>query len=298
MSRVTERVNPRSRGIDAKATSEVLSIINMEDGGVATAVAETMAEAERAVELVVSTIRGGGCVFLVGAGTSGRLCVLEAAEIPPTYGLTPERFQAVIAGGREAVFRSAEAAEDDAGAAEKELANRGLVEGDLVVGVSASGHTPYVLGAVRYAGRLGAPTVGVTNNVETPLSALVDVAIEAVVGPEVVAGSTRMKAGTAQKMVLNMMSTAAMVRLGLVHDGYMVGVQATNRKLVERAVAMLTEVTGIEEAEARGLLEAAGGDVRVAVLLALTDMTPGEARASLAGWVSLRKALESGGVKT
>jgi len=298
MGRVTERVNPRSRGIDAKATAEVLRIINAEDGRVAAAVAETMAEAERAVELVVSTIRGGGRVFLVGAGTSGRLCVLEAAEIPPTYGLAPERFQAVIAGGRDAVFRSVEAAEDDAEAAEKELKRLGVGGGDLVVGVSASGLTPYVLGAVRHAGRVGAPTVGVTNNADTPLSALVDVAIEAVVGPEVVAGSTRMKAGTAQKMALNMLSTAAMVRLGLVHDGYMVGVQATNRKLVERSVAMLTELTGVEEAEARGLLEAAGGDVRVAVLLALTDMAPDEARASLAGWVSLRELLESRGVES
>jgi len=298
MSRVTEGVNPRSRGIDAKTTAEVLRIINCEDGGVAEAVAGQLPEAVRAVELVASTLRGGGRVFLVGAGTSGRLCVLEAAEIPPTYGLAPERFQAVIAGGRDAVFRSVEAAEDDGEAAGVELARLGLDEGDLVVGVSASGSTPYVLGAVRHAGRVGAPTVGVTNNVGTPLSGLVDVAIEAVVGPEVVAGSTRMKAGTAQKMVLNMLSTAAMVRLGLVHDGYMVGVQATSRKLVERAVAMLTEVTGVEEAEARGLLEAAGGDVRVAVLLALTDMTPDEAKASLAGWVSLRDVLERRGAKT
>ena len=298
MSRVTEGVNPRSRGIDAKTTAEVLRIINCEDGGVAEAVARQLPEAERAVELVASTLRGGGRVFLVGAGTSGRLCVLEAAEIPPTYGLAPERFQAVIAGGRDAVFRSVEAAEDDGEAAEKELAHRGLGKGDMVIGVSASGSTPYVLGAVRHAGSVGAPTVGVTNNGDTPLSGLVDVAIEAVVGPEVVAGSTRMKAGTAQKMVLNMLSTAAMVRLGLVHNGYMVGVQATSRKLMERSVAMLTEVTGVEEAEARKLLEAAGGDVRVAVLLALTDMTPDEARASLAGWVSLRDVLERRGVKT
>jgi len=298
MSRVSEGVNPRSRGIDTRTTAEVLRIINGEDGRVAAAVAEELAEVEGAVELVVSTLRGGGNVYLVGAGTSGRLCVLEAAEILPTYGLAPERFQAVIAGGRDAVFRSVEAAEDDAGAAEEDLMRLGLGGGDLVVGVSASGSTPYVLGAVRHARRLGASTVGVTNNAETPLSELVDVAVEAVVGPEVVAGSTRMKAGTAQKMVLNMLSTAAMVRLGLVHDGCMVGVQATSRKLVERAVAMLTGITGVEEVEARGLLEAAGGDVRVAVLLALTDMTPGEARESLEGWVSLREVLERRGVKT
>lgn len=298
MVRVSERVNPRSRGIDAKTTAEVLMIINSEDSRVAAAVAGQLAEAERAVELVVSTLRGGGRVFLVGAGTSGRLCVLEAAEIPPTYGQPAECFQAVIAGGRDAVFRSVEAAEDEAEAAGKELAHLGLGEGDMVVGVSASGSTPYVLGAVEHARRIGAPTVGVTNNVDTPLSGLVDVAIEAVVGPEVVAGSTRMKAGTAQKMVLNMLSTAAMVRLGLVHDGYMVGVQATSSKLVERSVEMMTEITGVEEAEARRLLEAAGDDVRVAALLALTDMTPDEARESLAGWVSLRDVLENRGVET
>ena len=298
MSRVSERVNPRSRGIDAKTIVEVLEIINGEDSRVAGAVASQLAELKRAVEYTVSTLRGGGRVFLVGAGTSGRLCVLEAAEIPPTYGLPSENFQAVIAGGHEAVFRSVEAAEDEEEDAERDLARLGLGEADLVVGVSASGFTPYVLGAVEYARSLGAQTVGVTNNEDTPLSGLVDVAIEAVVGPEVVAGSTRMKAGTAQKMVLNMMTTASMVKLGLVHDGYMVGVQASNRKLVDRSIGMITEITGVDRAEAENWLNAAGGDVRVAILLAMTDMTPDEARASLEGWVSLREILERRGAKT
>ena len=298
MSRVSERLNPRSRGIDAKTIAEVLEIINGEDSRVAGAVASQLAEVKRAVELTVSTLRGGGRVFLVGAGTSGRLCVLEAAEIPPTYGLPSEKIQAVIAGGREAVFRSVEAAEDEAEDAEEDLARLGLGGADLVVGVSASGFTPYVLGAVEYARSLGAHTVGVTNNEDTPLSGLVDVAIEAVVGPEVVAGSTRMKAGTSQKMVLNMMTTAAMVKLGLVHDGYMVGVQASNRKLVDRSIGMLTEITGVDRAEAENHLIAAEGDVRVAILLASTDMTPDEARLSLDGWVSLREILERRGSKT
>lgn len=298
MSRVSERLNPRSRGIDAKTIAEVLEIINGEDSRVAGAVASQLAEVERAVELTVSTLRGGGRVFLVGAGTSGRLCVLEAAEIPPTYGLPSENFQAVISGGHEAVFRSVEAAEDEAEDAEEDLARLGLGGADLVVGVSASGFTPYVLGAVEYARSLGAPTVGVTNNEDTPLSGLVDVAIEAVVGPEVVAGSTRMKAGTSQKMVLNMMTTVAMVKLGLVHDGYMVGVQASNRKLVDRSIGMLTEITGVDRTEAENHLIAAEGDVRVAILLASTDMTPDEARLSLDGWVSLREILERRGSKT
>ena len=298
MIRVSERLNPRSRGIDAKTIAEVLEIINGEDSRVAGAVASQLAEVERAVELTVSTLRGGGRVFLVGAGTSGRLCVLEAAEIPPTYGLPSENFQAVIAGGHEAVFRSVEAAEDEAEDAEEDLARLGLGGADLVVGVSASGFTPYVLGAVEYARSLGAHTVGVTNNEDTPLSGLVDVAIEAVVGPEVVAGSTRMKAGTSQKMVLNMMTTAAMVKLGLVHDGYMVGVQASNRKLVDRSIGMLTEITGVDRTEAENHLVAAEGDVRVAILLASTDMTPDEARLALDGWVSLREILERRGAKT
>ena len=298
MSRVSERVNPRSRGIDAKTIAEVLEIINGEDSRVAGAVASQLAEVERAVELTVSTLRGSGRVFLVGAGTSGRLCVLEAAEIPPTYGLPSENFQAVIAGGHEAVFRSVEAAEDEAEDAEEDLTRLDLGKADLVVGVSASGFTPYVLGAVEYARSLGAHTVGVTNNEDTPLSGLVDVAIEAMVGPEVVAGSTRMKAGTSQKMVLNMISTAAMVKLGLVHDGYMVGVQASNRKLVDRSIEMLTEITGVDKTEAENHLNAAEGDVRVAILLASTDMTPDEARASLEGWVSLREILERRGAKT
>ena len=298
MSRVSERLNPRSRGIDAKTIAEVLEIINGEDSRVAGAVASQLAEVKRAVELTVSTLSGSGRVFLVGAGTSGRLCVLEAAEIPPTYGLPSENFQAVIAGGHEAVFRSVEAAEDEAEDAEEDLAHLGLGKADLVVGVSASGFTSYVLGAVEYARSLGAHTVGVTNNEDTPLSGLVDVAIEAVVGPEVVAGSTRMKAGTAQKMVLNMMTTASMVKLGLVHDGYMVGVQASNRKLVDRSIGMLTEITGVDRTEAENHLIAADGDVRVAILLASTDMTPDEARLSLEGWVSLREILERRGAKT
>ncbi len=298
MSRVSERVNPRSRGIDAKTIAEVVEIINCEDSRVAGAVASRLAEVERAVELIVSTLRGGGRVFLVGAGTSGRLCVLEAAEIPPTYGLPSEKIQAVIAGGREAVFRSVEAAEDKAGNAEEDLARLGLGEADLVVGVAASGSTPYVLGAMKYARSLGTHTVGVANNDGTPLSELVDVAIEVVVGPEVVAGSTRMKSGTAQKMVLNMMTTASMVKLGLVHDGYMVGVQASNRKLVDRSIEMLTEITGVDRTEAENLLIAAEGDVRVATLITLTDMTPEEARASLDGWASLREILERRGAKT
>ena len=295
MSEVSERLNPLSRSIDTKTVAEVIEIINNEDSLVASAVTLALLDVQKAIELIISTLKGGGCVFLVGAGTSGRLCVLEAAEIPPTFGLSAKSFQAVIAGGHEAVFRSVETAEDDVEDASEDLARLGLRETDLVVGVSASGSTLYVLGAMTYARNMGANTIGIANNKDTPLSELVDVAIEVVVGPEVVAGSTRMKAGTAQKMVLNMMTTAAMVKLGLVYDGYMVGVQASNNKLIERSIRILTEITGVNRKKAEGLIKSAQGDVRVAILLASTNMTPNEARSSLNGWTSLRKILETRG---
>jgi N-acetylmuramic acid 6-phosphate etherase len=240
---------------------------------------------------MVEALRGGGRVFLVGAGTSGRLCVLEAAEVPPTFGVPPSLIQGVIAGGVPALHGSVEAAEDDADAARGELEARGLGPLDLVVGVAASGSTPFTLGAVRYAAEVGAATVGISCNRGSPLSVLVDVPVEVVVGPEVVAGSTRMKAGTAQKMVLNMLTTASMIRLGRVHDGYMVGVQASNAKLVDRARRTLSSVTGINSEEAARTLEAAGGNLRAAILMTLAGVGADEAYEALSGWASVRDAL-------
>jgi N-acetylmuramic acid 6-phosphate etherase len=291
MSKVTESMNPASIGIDSKEVDEILRIISAEDSVVAEAVAAQLPYIGRAVERIVETVRGGGRVFLVGSGTSGRLCVLEAAEVPPTFGVPPTLFQGVLAGGVQALVGSVEAAEDSLEAARADLVSRGLKPCDLVVGVSASGGTPYTLGAVRYAGEVGAATVGVSCNPNSPLSGLVDVAVEAVVGPEAVAGSTRMKAGTAQKMVLNMLTTASMVRLGRVHDGYMVGVQATNAKLVDRSRRTLPAVTGLPPEEAGPVLEAAGGDLRVAVVMTLAGVDAGEARKALEGWVSVREAV-------
>lgn len=291
MSKVTESLNPASRSIDSKEVEEVLRIINDEDSAVAAAVAAQLPNIGRAVERIVETIRGGGRVFLVGAGTSGRLCVLEAAEVPPTFGVPPTLFQGVLAGGFTALVGSVEAAEDSPEAARADLQSRGLKPRDLVVGVSASGSTPYTLEAVRYAGDTGTATVGVSCNPGSPLSGYVDVAVEVVVGPEVVAGSTRMKAGTAQKMVLNMLTTASMVRLGRVHDGYMVGVQATNSKLVDRSRRTLSAVTGLPPEEAGPVLGAAGGDLRAAVVMTLAGVEAGQAMKALEGWVSVREAL-------
>jgi N-acetylmuramic acid 6-phosphate etherase len=291
MTKTTETVNPASRGIDDKPLGEVLRVISSEDMLIAGAVAAQLPIIERAVEKVISTIRGGGRVFMVGAGTSGRLCVLEAAEVPPTFGVPPGLFQGVVAGGVPALIGSVEAAEDDPEAAREELRRRGLGSRDLVLGVAASGSTPYTLGAVRYARDVGATTVGLSCNVGSELSRLVDAPIEVVVGPEAVAGSTRMKAGTVQKMVLNMVTTATMIRLGRVHDGYMVGVQASNTKLADRSRRTLSSLTGLASLEAGRAMVLAGGDLRVALVMALAGAGADEAREALEGWVSVREAL-------
>ena len=291
MGKTTEGLNPASRGIDARPLGEILRLINGEDRRVAEAVMGQLPAIESAAERMVEALRGGGRVFLVGAGTSGRLCVLEAAEVPPTFGVPPSLIQGVIAGGVPALYGSVEAAEDDADAARGELEARRLGPLDLVVGVTASGSTPFTLGAVRYAAEVDAATVGLSCNRGSPLSGLVDVPVEVVVGPEMVAGSTRMKAGTAQKMVLNMLTTASMIRLGRVHDGYMVGVRASNAKLMDRARRTLSAVTGIPQEEAALALEAAGGDLRAAILMALAGVGADEASEALSGWVSVRDAL-------
>ena len=291
MTRTTEAVNPASRGIDDRPLGEILRVISGEDTRVAGAVATQLPAIERAVEKVVAALRGGGRVFMVGAGTSGRLCVLEAAEVPPTFGVPPGLFQGVVAGGVPALTGSSEAAEDDPEASRAELRRRGLGPLDLVMGVAASGSTPYTLGAVRYAWEVGAATVGLSCNAGSELSKLVEVPIEVVVGPEAVAGSTRMKAGTAQKMVLNMVTTAAMIVLGRVHDGYMVGVQATNAKLAERSRRTLSSLTGLPPLEAGRAIERAGGDLRVALVMTLAGVGADEARAALEGWVSVAEAL-------
>jgi N-acetylmuramic acid 6-phosphate etherase len=291
MTKTTEAVNPASRGIDAEPLGEVLRIISSEDSSTAGAVSAQLPVIERAVEKVIDTIRRGGKVFMVGAGTSGRLCVLEAAEAPPTFGVSTDLFQGVVAGGVPALSGSVEAAEDDPEAAKAELRRRGLGSLDLVLGVTASGSTPYTLGAVRYARQVGAATVGLSCNTGSELSRLVDTPIEVVVGPEVVAGSTRMKSGTAQKMVLNMVTTATMMRLGRVHDGYMVGVKASNAKLADRSRRTLSSLTGLAPMEAGKALKLAGGDLRVALVMTLAGAEADKVREVLEGWVSVREAL-------
>ena len=281
MTRITEQWNPVSKGIDEKPIPEILEIINTEDEKITKAIKSQLPRIAEAVEKIVSTISAGGNVYLVGAGTSGRLCVLEASEIPPTFGLSPDRIRAVIAGGVKAIYSSVEAAEDDRANAASEMERLGLSKHDLVIGVAASGSTPFVLGAVEKAKELGAETVGISCNPDAQLSKHVDTPIEVVPGPEIVSGSTRMKAGTTQKMVLNMMTTTAMMKLGLVYDGYMIGVQATNEKLKQRSTRIVSEITGASLEDAGKALMAVDWDVRAAIVTILTDSSPEEALAKL-----------------
>ena len=240
----TERRNPRSADIDRASTEDVLSMINAEDAGVAEAVRREIPRIAAALDAIEERWEGGGRLFYAGAGTSGRLGVLDAAECPPTFGTSPGRVQAVIAGGTAALESAVEGAEDRPEGGQRDLEARGFARGDALVGVAASGRTPYVLGAVRFARSLGAVTVGLTCSPESALERTVDYPITPAVGPEVVTGSTRMKSGTAQKLVLNMLSTGLMIRTGCVLGNLMVNVQVRNEKLAGRAARIVSEVTG------------------------------------------------------
>jgi N-acetylmuramic acid 6-phosphate etherase len=246
----------------------------------------------RAVDESAPRVRSGGRVFYVGAGTSGRLGVVDAAEIPPTFGVPPELVQAVLCGGYEACYTSAETSEDDAQEGERRLRDRGCAASDVVVGIAASGSTPFTLGAVAWARSAGALTVGISCDPDSALARISDIPISPVVGPEVIAGSTRMKSGTAQKMVLNMFSTGLMVRLGHVYSHWMVNVEMKNAKLKKRGLRILREATGASESACRAAVSRSGGNLRVALVMMLSGSGPEQARGSLQanGW-ELRKAV-------
>ncbi len=290
----TERRNLRSRGLDLKSTAKILRIINREDAGVARAVARELPAIARAVDTIAAALRRGGRLIYVGAGTSGRLAVLDASECPPTFGVPSALVQGVIAGGRRALMSAVEGAEDDAARGARDLRKKNLSAKDAVVGLTASGATPYVLGALRYARQRGAVTIGVSCNRGAAIERVARIAIVAEVGAEVIAGSTRLKAGTAQKMVLNMLSTAAMVRLGHVYDNWMINVALTNKKLRRRGLRLLEEATGKSVSEAERAARQAGHDLRVALVMLKSGVNANEARQKLkqAGG-DLRKALES-----
>jgi len=282
---LTERANPASRDIDARSTVEMLEIINDEDQKIAGAVAAEVRSIAAAVDSIVDLIMRGGRLFYIGAGTSGRLGVLDAAESAPTFHVSPELVQGIIAGGEAALARATEANEDDPAEGKRDLLARRFAAGDALVGIAASGRTPYVLGAVEAARELGALTIGISCTPDSELSRAVKIAITPLVGPEVIAGSTRMKAGTATKLVLNMISTTVMIRLGHVYGNLMVNVEPKNRKLEDRAKRIIAESAGVSYEKAGELLEKSAGNVKVAIMMSrlAIDRVAAEARLAAAG---------------
>jgi N-acetylmuramic acid 6-phosphate etherase len=261
----TESRNPRTRAIDMADTSRILELMNDEDRTVAEAVRGAIPDIARAVDLVTAAFRAGGRLFYAGAGTSGRLGILDAAECPPTFGVDPEMVQGIIAGGRDTVFRSREGVEDHESSGAEDVATHGVRAGDVLVGIAASRRTPYVLGALRAAKERGARTVFLRCN-EGPDPGC-DAVITVVVGPEAITGSTRLKAGTAQKMVLNMITTASMVKLGKVYENLMVDVRPNSEKLIERAKGIVMMLTGLNYDDAARVYDASGRHVKVAVVM-------------------------------
>lgn len=278
----TEQRNPRSMEIDTASVSSILEIMNAEDHLVAEAVGTQLEWIRQAVDFIVHAFRNGGRLFYAGAGTSGRLGILDASECPPTFGTDPELVQGLIAGGLPAVFQAQEGAEDLEENGARALDEAGVRAGDVVCGIAASRRTPYVIGAVKHARTLGCRTLFVTCTPRASFNIDVDVAICPVVGPEVIMGSTRMKSGTAQKLVLNMLTTASMIRMGKVYENMMVDLQMTNAKLVERSKRTVMTVTGVEYDEATRILDAAGGHVKTALVMHLADVSRDDAAERLA----------------
>ena len=279
---LTEQSNPASASIDALQTEEMLRIINAEDRKVADAVAREIPSIARAVDAIVTAFERGGRLFYVGAGTSGRLGVLDASECPPTFNVPSEMVQGIIAGGEPALVRAAEVTEDDPAIGSRDLSARGFSSKDVLVGLAASGRTPYTLGALAEARRLGALTIGISCTPDSELARAADIAITPLVGPEVIAGSTRMKAGTAQKVVLNMLSTGAFIRLGYVYRNLMVNVQPKNVKLRQRACRIIAEATGVSRTRAAELLAEAGDNVAAAIVMEKAGVGRQEAERRLA----------------
>lgn len=278
----TEGVNPATRDLDRMSALEIVHVMNAEDATVAVAVGREAAQIAAAIAGIAARMARGGRLLYFGAGTSGRLGVLDASECPPTFDTAPGLVIGTIAGGPDALTRSIEAAEDDRDAGRADVARLAVTAADAVVGIAASGRTPYVLGAVAAARQRGALTIGVACNARTPLATTAEIAIAPVVGPEVVSGSTRLKAGTAQKMILNMLSTGAMVLLGKTYGNLMVDMRPTNAKLRRRAVAIVGQATGLPDGEAARLLHACGDETKTAIVVARAHIPPDEARARLA----------------
>jgi N-acetylmuramic acid 6-phosphate etherase len=278
----TERRNPRSVDIDLFPTERVLKIINGEDAQVAGAVASAIPDIAKVVDAAVRSIKAGGHIIYIGAGTSGRLAAIDAIECQPTFSTPPEWIQVVIAGGAKAFTQAIEGTEDDKEKAAADLKSKKITNDDIVIGVAASGNTPYTHAALEFAKSKGAKTVAVVSAENSQMSKIADFTIYTPVGPEIITGSTRMKAGTAQKLVLNMISTATMIRLGMTYGNWMINVNMTNRKLRERGSHMLQEILGVKADEATRLAEASGGKLKVAVVMGATGCDRKEAEKRLA----------------
>lgn len=274
----TESRNQNTLNIDKVSTLEMVKMINNEDKKVAEAVEAELPRIAEAIDEIAIRMNKGGRLIYIGAGTSGRLGILDASECPPTYGVSEELVQGVIAGGHEAIFRAKEGAEDSKELAVEDLKNKKITENDIIVGLAASGRTPYVIGGLEYANEVGAMTIAITCNADSEVSKAAKISIAPVVGPEVVTGSTRLKSGTAQKLVLNMLSTGTMIKLGKVYGNLMVDVRATNEKLVERAKKIVCEATGVTREEAGKYLEETNSDVKLSIFMILSKLEQEEAR--------------------
>ncbi len=277
----TEQISEQTQDLDRWSALKIVTRMNREDMQVVKAVRTQLPQIARAVELIVARLSRGGRLIYVGAGTSGRLGVLDASECPPTFGVSPNLVRGVIAGGSRALVRSSEGAEDDAQAGGRDLQRIHLNELDVVVGIAASGRTPYVVGALKHAKQIGVARIALVNAWPSPIADLADVVIAPLTGAEIISGSTRLKAGSAQKMVLNMLSTASFVRLGKVYRNLMVDVQASNVKLKTRAVRILCEATGMAEAQAKKLLPRVNWEVKTAIVMILSKVEAQEARRRL-----------------
>jgi len=277
-SLITEQQNLHTLNIDKKSTLEILTLINNEDLLVADKIRGLLPQIAIVTDMIVQSLKQGGRLFYFGAGTSGRIGILDASECPPTYGTPPELVQGVIAGGPEAIQNAAEGAEDSEELGREDVNKRGIAAPDIVIGIAASGRTPYVLGALKQAAENGAAVAGIANNANTPMSAITPVVIEAVVGPEVILGSTRMKAGTSQKLILNMLTTASMIKLGKVYGNLMVDLQPSNEKLVLRAKRIIQMATLKSDEEVERAFHQARGHVKTAIVMLLTGTDFNEAK--------------------
>ncbi|NLJ65351.1 MAG: N-acetylmuramic acid 6-phosphate etherase [Christensenellaceae bacterium] len=277
----TENINPNTLNIDRASTAEILRMINNEDKLVAYAVEKELPNIEKAVDIIYEQLKKGGRLIYIGAGTSGRLGILDTVECPPTFGTDTEMVQGIIAGGDGALIKAVEGAEDNAEMGAEDIKSRNFSPQDVLVGIAASGRTPYVIGAMQYAKSIGAKVIAVSCSSNSRMAEIADVAITPLVGPEVIAGSTRMKSGTAQKMVLNMLSSATMIKLGKTYTNLMVDVHATNKKLERRAVKIVTSTTGTNEEEAQNVLSSCGGNCKMAIACIKCNLSPDEAKKAL-----------------